>query len=123
QDMVLGIYYLTYGPDAEELATLDAELKASKTAGGSLNGDRPHIFRSAQEAELAYENKIVKLHDKAEFRRTGHEHFMTTVGRIIFNDRIERAIATALGDDWDPEKYIFVNQSLKKREINEIVFA
>ena len=28
QDMVLGIYYLTYGPDAEELAKIDEELKA-----------------------------------------------------------------------------------------------
>ena len=96
QDMVLGIYYLTYGPDAEELAKLDEKLKSTKT---SPNGNRLHIYRSAQEAELAYENKIVKLHDKAEFRRPGHEHFLTTVGRIIFNDRIERAIATALGDD------------------------
>ena len=30
QDMVLGIYYLTYGPDAEELAKIDEELKAGK---------------------------------------------------------------------------------------------
>ena len=32
QDMVLGIYYLTYGPDAEELAKIDEELKAGKGA-------------------------------------------------------------------------------------------
>ena len=30
QDMVLGIYYLTYGPDEEELAKIDEELKAGK---------------------------------------------------------------------------------------------
>ena len=118
QDMVLGIYFLTYGPDAEELAAIDEKLKS----GRRPNGSRPHAYRSAQEAELAYENGIVKLHDQAEYRRPGHEHFLTTVGRIIFNDRIERAIATALGDDWDPEKYEFVNRSLKKRDINEIVF-
>ena len=51
---------------------------------------KPHPFRTAQEAELAYENGIVELHDYAEYRRHGHEHFLTTVGRIIFNDRIER---------------------------------
>ncbi len=118
QDMVLGIYYLTYGPDAEELAKIDEKLKSAK----SSNGKRPHIYRSAQEAELAYENGIVKLHDQAEYRRIGHEHFLTTVGRIIFNDRVERAIAAALEEDWDPEKYVFENRSLKKREINEIVF-
>src|SRR5262249_19023498 len=54
QDMVLGIYYLTYGPEAEELEQIDGELKSGK--GG--NGARPSVkvFRSAQEAELVYEN-------------------------------------------------------------------
>ncbi|HEX2128353.1 MAG TPA: DNA-directed RNA polymerase subunit beta', partial [Solirubrobacterales bacterium] len=119
QDMVLGIYYLTYGPSGTELAELDEKLKSSKSA--ELNGSRPRVYRSAQEAELAYENGIVKLHDFAEYRRPGHEHFLTTVGRIIFNDRVERAIAEALAEDWDPEKYEFVNRSLKKKEINAIV--
>jgi DNA-directed RNA polymerase subunit beta' len=121
QDMVLGIYYLTYGPAAGELAELDEKLKSSGSNGASANGSRPHVYRSAQEAELAYENALVKLHDLAEYRRPGHEHFLTTVGRIIFNDRIERAIANTLGDDWDPERYTFVNHALKKKEINSIV--
>src|SRR4051812_5719737 len=109
QDMVLGLYYLTYaGEDVEEL-------DASKL------DQKPHPFRTAQEAELAYENGIVQLHDFAEYRRPGHEHFLTTVGRIIFNDRVERAIADALGDEYDPEKYQYVNRSLKKRDVNEIV--
>jgi DNA-directed RNA polymerase subunit beta' len=121
QDMVLGIYYLTYGPAAGELAELDEKLKSSGSNGASANGSRPHVYRSAQEAELAYENALVKLHDLAEYRRPGHEHFLTTVGRIIFNDRVERAIANTLGDDWDPERYTFVNHALKKKEINSIV--
>ena len=103
QDMVLGIYYLTYGPDADELAKLDEELKSGK--GGARNGVAPKVFRSAQEAELVYENGGCKLHDHAEYRRAGHEHFLTTVGRIIFNEKIERALADALGDDFDPEPY------------------
>ncbi len=120
QDMVLGIYFLTYGPGADELEQLDEKLKSAGD-GASLNGNRPHVYRSAQEAELAYENGLVKLHDLTEYRRRGHEHFLTTVGRIIFNDRIERAIAGTLGDDWDPERYRFVNYALKKKEINAIV--
>jgi DNA-directed RNA polymerase subunit beta' len=109
QDMVLGIYYLTYS--ADDVAELDpAKLERS-----------PHPFRTAQEAELAYENGLVALHDYAEYRRPGHEHFLTTVGRIIFNDRIERALANALGDEFDPESYEFVNHSLKKRDVNEMV--
>ena len=109
QDMVLGLYYLTYaGDDVEELDSAKLDQK-------------PHPFRTAQEAELAYENGIVQLHDFAEYRRPGHEHFLTTVGRIIYNDRVERAIADALGDEYDPEKYQFVNRSLKKKDVNEIV--
>ena len=114
QDMVLGIYYLTYGPDEEELAKIDEGLKAGK--GAERNGSTPvKVFRSAQEAELVYENGGCKLHDQAEYRRAGHEHFLTTVGRIIFNEKIERALAEALGDEFDPEQYEFVNHSLKKQ--------
>ena len=120
QDMVLGIYYITYGPTHEELAELDEKLKPAGW-DEKKDGPRPRSFRSAQEAELAYENGLVKLHDYAEYRRAGHEHFLTTVGRIIFNDRIERALAEALEDEYDPEKFEFVNHSLKKRDVNEMV--
>ena len=59
---------------------------------------RPHVFRTAQEAELSYEARVVKLHDLAEFRPFGREggHILTTVGRIIYNDHIERALEEAL---------------------------
>ena len=119
QDMVLGIYYLTYGRSAEDLAQLDEELKSGKAA--DLNGSAPKTFRSAQEALLAYENDLVELHDLAEYRRPGHEHFLTTVGRIIFNDGVERALAEAMEDEFDPEKFVFQNRSLKKKDINEMV--
>ncbi|MFL5907996.1 MAG: DNA-directed RNA polymerase subunit beta', partial [Solirubrobacterales bacterium] len=109
QDMVLGLYYLTYAHgNVEELDPAELDQK-------------PHPFRTAQEAELAYESGIVQLHEFAEYRREGHEHFLTTVGRIIYNDRVERALANALEDEYDPEKYKFVNRSLKKRDANEIV--
>jgi DNA-directed RNA polymerase subunit beta' len=119
QDMVLGIYYLTYGPPAEELAAEDEKLRQGKAGNGA--GPRPRSFRTAQEAELAYENALVDLHDWAEYRRAGHEHFLTTVGRIIFNDRVERALASALDDEYDAERYEFVNRSLKKKDVNEMV--
>ncbi len=122
QDMVLGIYYLTYGPSADDLDKLDAKLKVAKGTGPPQK-DRPHVYRSAQEAELAYENRIADLHDKAEYRRPGHEHFLTTVGRIIFNDRVERALAEALAEEYDPEQFDFVNHTLKKKNVNEMVFS
>jgi DNA-directed RNA polymerase subunit beta' len=109
QDMVLGLYYLTYSH--QDVEGLDA----------SKLDRKPHPFRTAQEAELAYENGQVELHDWAEYRRPGHEHFLTSVGRIIFNDRVERAIADALEEEYDPESYEFINHSLKKRDVNELV--
>jgi DNA-directed RNA polymerase subunit beta' len=119
QDMVLGIYYLTYGPDAEKLAKIDDELKSGK--GAKRGGNAPKVFRSAQEAELVYENGGCKLHDQAEYRRAGHEHFLTTVGRIIFNEKIERALADALGEDFDADQFEFVNHPMKKKDVNQMV--
>jgi len=113
QDMILGAYYLTYGPDAEELSKVDR----------STHEPRPHVFRTAQEAELSYEMGAVKLHDLAEFRPLGREggHVLTTIGRIIYNDRIERALLEAMGDEFDPRQYEFVNKSMKKRDTTVLV--
>jgi DNA-directed RNA polymerase subunit beta' len=113
QDMVLGAYYLTYGPDAEELEKLDP----------STVEPRPHVYRTAQEAEWSYEHGVVKLHDLAEYRPLGREggHVLTTVGRIIYNDRIERAIAAALGDEFNPDSYEFINRSMKKKDTTKLV--
>ncbi|HEY8638291.1 MAG TPA: DNA-directed RNA polymerase subunit beta', partial [Solirubrobacteraceae bacterium] len=114
QDMVLGAYYLTYGPEADELEKIDPA-KAKP---------RPHAFRDAQEAELSYEFGTVKLHDLAEYRPVGRDgHLLTTVGRIIYNDKIERSLEEALGDEWDPAGYVYVNQPIKKRDTTRIIEA
>jgi DNA-directed RNA polymerase subunit beta' len=118
QDMVLGIYYLTYGPSEEELKTAEEELVAGKSRNGA---GAVKTFRSSQEAELVYENGGCKLQDQAEYRRAGRGHFLTTVGRIIFNEKIERALADALEEDFDPTSFQFKNFSLKKKDINEMV--
>ena len=122
QDMILGAYYLTYGPEADELGE-----KRDLLTGGNWPQDerRPHVFRTAQEAELSYEAGVVKLHETAEFRPFKREggHILTTVGRIIYNDRIERALAEALGDEFDASKFVFVNQSMKKRDTTRLIDA
>ena len=121
QDMVLGSYYLTYGPDEQELDELREILRAGKW-DEKKNGKRPHVFRSAQEAELSYDSGMVSLHDLSEHRlRHTTEHRLTTVGRIIFNERIERALEETLGDEFDPETYEFVNKPLRKRDMNQVI--
>jgi DNA-directed RNA polymerase subunit beta' len=113
QDMILGAYYLTYGPEAEELAKIDR----------ATHDPRPHVFRTAQEAELSYEAGVVGLHDVAEYRPKGRDggHILTTIGRIIYNDGIERALEEALGDGFDPSKFEFVNQSMRKRDTTRLI--
>ena len=113
QDMVLGAYYLTYGPDAAELAKLDP----------ASCEPRPHVYRTAQEAEWSYEHGVTKLHDLAEYRPLGLEggHVLTTVGRIIYNDKIERALEQALGDEFDHSAYEFINRSMKKKDTTKLV--
>jgi DNA-directed RNA polymerase subunit beta' len=122
QDMVLGAYYLTYGPGPETLEELEEVVKSGKW-DEKKHGTRPHVFRSAQEAELSYEHGMVKLHDLSEYRRRGVEqsHILTTVGRIIFNDRVERALADVLEETYDPNAYEFVNQPLRKRDMNNVI--
>jgi DNA-directed RNA polymerase subunit beta' len=120
QEMVLGAYYLTYGPDAAELAKTQELLTGDKWPKSK---DRPRVFRTAQEAELLHEARIVNLHDLAEYRPAGTSggHLLTTVGRIIYNDRIERSLADALGESFSPDDYEFINQSIRKRDTVVII--
>ena len=113
QDMILGAYYLTYGPEVDELSKIDP----------ASYDPRPHVFRTAQEAEWSYEHGVVRLHDVAEYRPAGREggHILTTIGRIIYNDKIERSIRETLGEDYDPSTYEFVNRSMKKRDTTQFV--
>jgi len=103
QDMILGTFYLTYGRDEAELA----DVRSDK------------VFRTAQEAELAVEAGVVKLHDECEYRPEWKDdrHFTTTVGRIIFNDRIERALEEAMGDEFDTSSFAFENKPMRKKDI------
>ena len=121
QDMVLGAYYLTYGPMPDELLELEAGLREGK--GTLAAGKRPQVFRSSQEAELAYEHGIVAAARPRGVppRRAVEGHLLTTVGRMIFNERIERALREALGDDYDPAAYGFVNEPLRKRDMNVLI--
>ena len=113
QDMILGTYYLTYGLEEDELNAIDPATYEPKV----------HVFRSAQEAELAYEHKIVGLHDPAHYRAEWVEggHIATTVGRIIFNDKIERALEETMGEEFDRSAYTFINKSLRKRDTTQFV--
>ena len=116
QDMVLGAYYLTYGPDAD-----GARQDAGDAARRQLAEERAAPARLPHGA-----GGRARLRDRASSSCTtwpssarwaaASGHILTTVGRIIYNDRIERALQEALGDAFDPAEYEFVNQSMRKRD-------
>ena len=73
QDMVLGLYYLTILKDP------DQEVKG--------------YFYSFEDAISALEAKVITLHDKIMVRDEKGKRIETTVGRIIFNEAVRKALA------------------------------
>ncbi len=109
QDMVLGVYYLT------------------QERPGDLGEGM--IFKSINEAILAYENKCVTLHAKVKCRinktmpdgtvRTGV--IDTTVGRLLFNEIIPQDLGfidrSVEGNELLPE----INFLVKKKHLKQIL--
>ena len=109
QDMVIGLYYLTYMSKAD------------------WSIERPRCFSNPDEAEMAYELRQITLHQKIKVRmripqKSGqqmlreHEEqtyesllWETSVGRIIFN----AAIPDSLG---------FFNEVIDKKKLGDLVY-
>src|SRR5579863_1941770 len=109
QDMVLGIYSLTYSP-------LDLE----KTESSKLD-PRPKRFNSADEVELAVEGGSIALRSPVEFRFRG-ELLLTTAGRVLFNSAVYRQLDELVGDEVKGvENFVFVNHTLTKPDTDRFV--
>jgi DNA-directed RNA polymerase subunit beta' len=67
QDMVLGLYYLSY-------------------AKPSAQNDKVHHYSSLAEAEFAYDNDVIRLQSPITVRLEQHGRVETTLGRAIFNE-------------------------------------
>src|SRR5918912_155316 len=102
QDMVLGIYFLTYAE--KDLQRLDA----------STLDPRPKRFDSADELELAVEGGGVGLQEPVEFRFRG-ELYLTTPGRVLFNSAVYRQLGELVGDqDGQLDEFVFGTPTLAK---------
>ena len=73
QDMVLGLYYLTIMKNPEQ------EVKG--------------YFYSFEDAIAALEAKVITYHDKIVVRDEKGKRIETTVGRILFNEAVRKALA------------------------------
>ena len=131
QDMVIGVYYLTYHEKDDlsgaKLEDFDAPLLA---------------FSGYDEVVRAYEQRILDQRQVptqraagiAEFTRRpiqlrlgNGERIVTTVGRALFNQRVELGLREVLGDDFRDEDYRYHNNTITKKGlsafINELVAA
>jgi DNA-directed RNA polymerase subunit beta' len=108
QDMVLGCYYLTYSE--EDLKSMTVEkLK-----------DRPPRFDSEEGVELAIDAKQIDLKQPIEYRRSEDELILTTPGRVILNEEVERSLREAFeGEEF--ERPTFMNETLSKRETDDFI--
>ncbi|MCW2926718.1 MAG: rpoC, partial [Thermoleophilia bacterium] len=118
QDMVLGLYYLTWSGDDRVGKPLE-ELRKADKKGDTL----PPRFGTAEEVQHALENKQIKLRDTIAFRlkrqrdkETWTEWVVTTAGRLIFHDGIERQLGEVL-DVFDTADHAFMNETLTKKQI------
>jgi DNA-directed RNA polymerase subunit beta' len=129
QDMVLGLYYLTFqrdeyrGPakgDVSEDAILSVD-RSYKTTGKDLKqtdavegvpaDEKLRTFEDANAAVLAYDHKSVGLQQWIRVRWNG-EIIRTTVGRVIFNE----AFAVAWNE---PFRNFTIDKTALKKLITE----
>jgi DNA-directed RNA polymerase subunit beta' len=108
QDMVLGLYFLTYSSLGNTTSVDPAKLDP-----------RPKRFASEEEVELALESGQVHLQDAIEYRRDG-ELIVTTPGRVIFNEEIARAVHDLVADG-DPVDVPFINGTMAKKEAGDFI--
>ena len=122
QDMILGGYFLTYAEqvDGKDVSQLDvSKLKPA---------DQPKRFGSENEVVLAIESKQVELQQPIEYRHNG-ELMVTTPGRVVFNDAVERALVDAFrgtganggANGGKRVEHQFVNRTLPKKEMDQLI--
>ena len=101
--------------------------RASSAEDRPGDATRPKVHRVPHgpggRAELRARRRQAARRGRVPPRPDEGGHVLTTVGRIIYNDRIERALEEALGDEFDPTTYEFVNQSMRKRDTVKVIDA
>ena len=119
QDMVLGLYWLTFNPDeykgpAKAVLSDDA-LYSSPVSRNGHGRKKPDgsdaliAFKDGEEAVTALNHRMIGLHEWIEVRVKG-QRIRTTVGRVILNE--------AFPADWN---YPFLNHILDKSALKKLI--
>ena len=116
QDMVIGLYYLTY-------SSFDSnELQAKLDKGASSKDLGSHgTFATAEEVQVALDHKRIPLQGAIILRGEGGVRKITTPGRAILNYELRLALEVQLGRELDEDDVEEVTTALTKREITDFV--
>ncbi len=113
KDMVLGLYFLTY-------CEHDVESADPKALAKKLGIEGFKRFAAEDQVEQALDSGQVKLQDPVEYRHQG-EVFLTTPGRVIFNEEIVRSVADVLADPAAASTQPYMNRTMAKRELDDFI--
>ncbi len=126
QDMVLGVYYLTWSDkDMTALAaTLETLRRKASTGDAKAAEELAEVprFRTEEEVEFAVEAKQLHIQAPIEYLWNG-ELILTTSGRVIFNAEIERALQETASNGKTVASHEYVNRTLSKKEIGNFIAA
>jgi DNA-directed RNA polymerase subunit beta' len=118
QDMVIGVYYLTYHPD-DDLSEAQPD----------HFGHTLVAYSSYDEVQRAWEQRILDQREVPTKREAGIAEFMrrpiivrlphgkrvvTTVGRALFNMRVEEGLREVLGPEYVGD-YVYINYTMTKK--------
>jgi DNA-directed RNA polymerase subunit beta' len=129
QDMILGVYYLTYFEDPENSKLDLAKMDPRSEDDLAQLSIRPRPFGDVAELEFAYAEKHISIQDPVLFRWNGGR-ILTTVGRAMFNSEVVAALKEYFGEQWEqagPEgtirrdDYVFQNKVFTKNEMTTFV--
>jgi DNA-directed RNA polymerase subunit beta' len=118
QDMVLGLYYLTFqideykGPAKGAAAFDDRAAEPRRRRAHAPEGDHPGTlptFYDAKEAVMAFDTRNISLQEWIIIRMPGG-YLRTTVGRMIFNQ--------AFPESW---RHPFVNHTVDKGALKKLI--
>ena len=112
QDMVLGVYYLTYCTYDLTQTTAEASRRSSASRGCRASA------RGADRVRARVAAEGVSLQEPIEFR-SGDELRLTTPGRVIFETEIERSLNDAVRDGL--HEPLVVDRALTKRELDSMI--
>jgi len=123
QDMILGVYYMTYydGADLDAVDVTDVEV---------VRALKPRAYSEVAEIERAYADKVVGLQDPILFR-WDDRRILTTAGRAMFNSAVVGALSRYFGETWEkpggegqsPRKaeYRYQNRVFTKKVMSDFV--